>query len=64
MSWADIKFGSEDAEAQVRQLLTDAESLRDEQDPDEENLWMGDIVSHLSIVAEELRSAYAKVGLI
>jgi hypothetical protein len=64
VSWADIKFGSEDAEAQVRQLLTDAERLRDEQDPDEENLWMGDIVSHLSIVAEELRSAYAKVGLI
>ena len=64
MSWSDIKFGAEDAVAQVEDLVKQAERLRDEQDPDEENVWMGDIISHLSIVAEELRSAYAKVALI
>lgn len=64
MSWADIKIGTEDAEVQVRELLQHAERLRVDQDPDEENLWIGDILSHLSIVAEELRAAYAKVALI
>jgi hypothetical protein len=64
VSWADIKFGAEDVDEQVRDLIQQAEKLREEQDPDEENQWMGDIISHLSIVAEEARSAYAKVALI
>ncbi len=64
MSWADVKFAAEDLDEKVRDVMQHAEGLRAEQDPDEENIWMGDILSHLSIVAEELRSAYGKVALI
>lgn len=64
MSWSDIKFGAEDADEEVRDLIGQAQKLRQAEDPDEENYWMGDIISHLAIAAEELRSAYSKVALL
>lgn len=60
MGWSEVKFGMEDIETQVRQLRDDAGKLRDRDDPDEENVWMGDILSHLDLLGEEARSAYAK----
>jgi hypothetical protein len=64
VSWSDIKFIAEDVSDQVEDALTQARKLRQAEDPDEENQWMGDIISSLSIVSEEARSAYAKVALI
>lgn len=64
LSWVDIKFITEDIDGQVRGLISSAEYLRDNEDPSYQNVWMGDILSSLSIVAEEIRSAYAKIALI
>lgn len=64
MSWSDIKFGAEDIDQQARDLLQQARKLREQQDPDEENEWMGDIIASLNLLGEEARTAYAKVALI
>lgn len=64
MSWPQIKFGVEDAEQELNEMIEAAGQLREQDDPDDKNAWMRDIVSHLTLAAEELRSAYAKVALL